>query len=136
MERPNRQAILKNRYTDTHYVYADANGQPLIIENSLPKGGLTYTSPTGKAYVYVIFWTRIVNNTAAAVHLSVAVPADSFKLADKPATSVALPTSAPVQTDKRLSKPDNYFKIVFSLRGNERAESTFVQLGLLIAAGG
>lgn len=130
VKRPNRSALPHDRYTDTRYKYADANGQPLVIENSLPKGGLTYTTPAGKAYVYVIFWTRIVNKTAAPIRLSVAVPTDSFKLADKPTTSFTLPATAPVSTGKRPPAPDNYFKIVFPAEEMTGEKAPLMNYGL------
>lgn len=79
-----------NKYIDTRYKYADPNGKNLIIENSLPKGGLKYTDPNGKEYVYAIFWTRITNEMANPFELSIEVHADSFELP---------------------SSPDKYFKI-------------------------
>ncbi|RSK47483.1 hypothetical protein [Hymenobacter rigui] len=84
----------------------------------------------GKAYVYVIFWTRIVNKTAAPIRLSVAVPVDSFKLADEPATSVALPTTAPVSTGKGLPAPDNYFKIIFPAEEMTEEKAPLMNYGL------
>lgn len=48
---------------DTKYVYSDPSGHNLIIENSLPRGGLKYTDPLGEVYVYAVFWTRIINET-------------------------------------------------------------------------
>ena len=130
VERPNRRAMANDRYTDTRYEYADANGQPLVIENSLPKGGRTYSTPAGKTGVYVVFWTRIVNKTAVPVHSSVALPADSFQLADKPAPSVALPPTASVSAGKRPAKPDNYFKIVFPSEEMTEAKVPLFNYGL------
>ncbi len=79
-----------DKYIDTKYEYIDSMGKSLIIENSLPKGGLKYTDPNVKDYVYAIFWTRITNQTANPFELTIDFPADSFEL---------------------LSSAGNYFKI-------------------------
>lgn len=76
--------ISVDKYIDTRYAYADSNGKHLIIENSLPKGGLKYTDPTGKEYIYAIFWTRIANETATPFELSIDVPAYPFELPSSP----------------------------------------------------
>ncbi len=69
-----------DKYLHTKYEYNDTFGKKLIIENSLPKGGLKYTSPNGKNYVYAIFWTRITNETANPFEFSMDFPAESIKL--------------------------------------------------------
>jgi hypothetical protein len=73
-----------DKYIDTRYAYADSNGKHLIIENSLPKGGLKYTDSTGKEYIYAVFWTRIANETATPFELSIDIPAYSFELPSSP----------------------------------------------------
>lgn len=79
-----------DKFIDTKYEYTDSTGKSLIIENSLPKGGLKYTDSNGKDYVYAIFWTRITNQTANPLELTIDFTADSFELP---------------------SKSDNYFKL-------------------------
>ena len=86
------EVISIDEYIDTRFEYADDTGKYLIIENSLPKGGLKYTYPNGEEYVYAIFWARITNETANPFELSIEFPSDSFKLP---------------------SSPYNYFKIFF-----------------------
>jgi len=65
-------------YTDS--TYTDSTGIVVTIQNSFPKGGLRYTDPTGKDFVYVIFWTRVINETASPLELTINFPADSFAL--------------------------------------------------------
>ncbi len=79
-----------SQFIDTKYEYSNSIGNNLIIENSLPKGGLKYTAPNGKDYVYAIFWTRITNETTKAVDFTIDFPSDSIEL----------PSSA-----------DNYFRV-------------------------
>ena len=69
-----------DKYIDTKFKYADSTGKHLIIENSLPRGGLKYTAPNGEKYVYAIFWTRITNETINPFDLTIDFPADSFEL--------------------------------------------------------
>ncbi|GGG60243.1 hypothetical protein [Hymenobacter glacieicola] len=111
-DRQQRVAVPKTPYTDTWYEYADSTGKRVIIENSLPKGGLRYTAPDGREYVYAVFWTRIVNETAAPVHVSIAVPADSFNLADAPPPPFKWSTEAPAALQQQPALPDNYFKLI------------------------
>lgn len=82
--------ISVDEFIDTKYEYYDAKGKNLIIENSLPKGGLKYTDPDGKAYIFAVFWTQISNETDSPFELTLDFPADSFELP---------------------SSPDNYFKL-------------------------
>ena len=86
----NPQINYSSQFIDTKYEYSDSLGNNLIIENSLPKGGLKYTAPNGKDYVYAIFWTRIINETTKAVDFTIDFPSDSIEL----------PSSA-----------DNYFRV-------------------------
>jgi hypothetical protein len=75
---------LSEKYVDTKYAYTDSIGNRLVIQNSLPKGGLKYTDLTGKEYVYAIFWTRIINETASPFTLTINFPLDSYELPSSP----------------------------------------------------
>jgi len=72
------------KYIDTKYEYIDSTGRSLIIQNSFPKSGTQYTDPTGKRYVYAVFWTRIVNETDNPCELTIDFPAESSELASAP----------------------------------------------------
>ncbi|HEY9487692.1 MAG TPA: hypothetical protein VIQ51_05140 [Chryseosolibacter sp.] len=65
-------------YVDTESKYTDSTGKSVIIQNSLPKGGVRYTDPTGKTFAYLIFWTRVINETDTPLELTINFPADSF----------------------------------------------------------
>ena len=78
------------KYTDTAYHIA-VNKHPfipptvkseasevVIIQNSFPKGGSRYTDPAGKEFVYAFFWTRVSNETASPLELTIHFPADSL----------------------------------------------------------
>lgn len=100
-------------YTDTRYVYTDKHGRQVTIENSLPKGGLIYTSPNGRKYRYAVFWTRMVNETATPFHVSVTPAADSFKIAGVNPNSFGTWLGGVAAANKRSSLPDNYFRLAF-----------------------
>jgi hypothetical protein len=55
----------------TKYEYTDSIGKRLIIQNGFPKGGSTYTDPSGKVYGYAVFWTRIINETDHPLELKI-----------------------------------------------------------------
>jgi hypothetical protein len=60
----------------------------VIIQNSLPKGNGRldstgkngYNDPAGKNFAYAIFWTRVINETATPLELTINFPADSFAI--------------------------------------------------------
>lgn len=68
----------------TKYKYTDSKGASVIIENSFPKGGMRYTGPKGEEYVYAVFWTRIINETANPLELKIDFPVDSYEIPDFP----------------------------------------------------
>jgi hypothetical protein len=84
VQSPKPPAEYSEKYIDTQYKYTDSAGKSLIIQNSLPRGGLKYTDPDGKVYVYAVFWTRIINETGNPFELTVDFPADSYELPSSP----------------------------------------------------
>lgn len=62
----------------TEFKYTDSINKGISIQNSYPKGGQKYTDANGKEYVYVIFWTRITNDTDADLKVAINFPIDSF----------------------------------------------------------
>lgn len=76
--------LSEQQNVDTRYVYVDTNDQNLIIENSYPRGGLKYTDPNGKKYVYAVFWTRITNETNNPFELTMEFTEDSYEFPSSP----------------------------------------------------
>ncbi|MEP7322970.1 MAG: hypothetical protein ABI761_13675 [Saprospiraceae bacterium] len=72
--------------TSTRYI---ETVEGVIIQNSLPKGG-PYTDPTGKRFGYGIFWTRIINETAYPLNLTINFPGDSFAIFPQPESYLKL----------------------------------------------
>ena len=66
-------------YIDTEYMYSDSTGIVVIVQNSLPKGGVS-TDSTGKKFGYRIFFYRVINETSTPLELTVNFPSDSFAI--------------------------------------------------------
>ena len=74
----NKHWRIRNAELATKWLDSETASQGVIIQNSLPKGGGRYTDPTGKSFSYVIFWTRVINETDTPVELTINFPTDSF----------------------------------------------------------
>jgi len=74
----------KSVYVDTEVKYTDSAGKGVVIQNSLPKGGGGYIHSSGKTFSYVIFWTRVINQTTTPLELSIHFPADSLTIFPSP----------------------------------------------------
>jgi hypothetical protein len=87
-------SISSSTHTDT--------GKGVIIQNSEgPRGG-PYTDPGGKKFGYSIFWTRVINETATPLELTINFPADSFKIPPSPDSYLKLfvPPDDPMTRNK------------------------------------
>ena len=74
--KPETKDVSTSGWIDTKYEYSDSVGKRLIIQNSLPKGGLKYTDPNGDVYGYAVFWTRITNETENPLELNIDFPVE------------------------------------------------------------
>ncbi|ANH61032.1 hypothetical protein I597_2134 [Dokdonia donghaensis DSW-1] len=79
-----RLEVSDQKNVDTRYVYSDPIGHNLIIENSYPRGGLKYTDPLGKEYIYAVFWTRITNEMNTPFEFKMEFSEDSYDLPSSP----------------------------------------------------
>lgn len=70
--------------SDTKWVYEDAEGRELSIENSLPRGGLSYTAPNGQEFVYAVFWNRISNETDSPYEIELDFHEKKYELVSSP----------------------------------------------------
>jgi len=66
------------RWLHTESTIPDLSGGEVIIQNSYPKGGSQYKDATGRTFSYVIFWTRVMNETASPIELTIKFPGDSL----------------------------------------------------------
>jgi hypothetical protein len=62
----------------TQFKYDDSLNKGITIQNSYPKGGLKYTAPNGKEYVYVVLWTSITNERDSDLEFSIDFPLKSI----------------------------------------------------------
>jgi hypothetical protein len=71
--------------------YSETISNGVIIQNSFPKGG-PYTGPTKKNfnYSYLVFFTRVVNETPTPLELTINFSADSIEIPSSPDTFVKL----------------------------------------------
>jgi len=67
-------------HLDTEIEYTDSTGNSVIIQNSGPRGGRGFTDATGIRFGYRVFWTRVINEAATPLELTITFPADSFPL--------------------------------------------------------
>ena len=65
-------------YTEIKYTYSPEN--VVIIQNSGPRGGRGFTDDTGIRFGYRVFCTRVINEAATPLELTITFPADSFAL--------------------------------------------------------
>ena len=64
------------------YKYSDVSGKNIIIQNSFPKGGgqiepgglMGYYDWQGNHYGHIVFWTRIINETAKPLEININFP--------------------------------------------------------------
>ena len=79
-------------YINTEALHTDSSGRIVIIQNSKRKAGgslddtgrVGYTAADGKHFGYAIFWTRVINESAAPLELTINFPADSFAISSSP----------------------------------------------------
>jgi len=67
----------KSMYSKYEYNF---KGKRLIVQNSLPKGGIRYVDHKGNEYIYAVFWTRIINETDNSIELKINFPLDSYEI--------------------------------------------------------
>ena len=90
-------------YIDTEIRYTDSNGKGVIIQNSLPKGGTGFTDSTGRKFGYRVFWSRVINEAATPLELTINFPADSFPVPSPDAyMKVFLPPDTMTQDKETL----------------------------------
>jgi hypothetical protein len=71
-------------WVDTEVMYTDSAGKSVMVHNSLPKGGGRYIDSDGKSYKYVIFWTRVINESITPLELAIKFSADPFTIFPSP----------------------------------------------------
>jgi hypothetical protein len=77
-------------WVDTEVKYTDSVGRVVMVHNSLPKGGGEYTDSAGKKYSYVIFWNRVMNESASPLELMIKFPAEPFTIFPSPDSHIKI----------------------------------------------
>ncbi len=84
------QTAPARKWVDSEVRYTDAAGNAVMVHSSLPKGGAVYTDSNGKRYGYVIFWFRVINESASRLALSIKFPAEPFTIFPSPDSHIRL----------------------------------------------
>ena len=84
LEKNNQSEKTSDKNVYTKYKYTNSEGGSITIENSLPKGGMKYTDVKGEIYNYVVFWTRIMNQTDNTLELNINFPLNSYEVPSLP----------------------------------------------------
>ncbi|KAA3626940.1 MAG: hypothetical protein DWQ02_20145 [Bacteroidetes bacterium] len=83
--------------------YSETTSNGVIIQNSFPKGG-PYKGPTTEHfnYSYLVFFSRVINETGKPLELDIHFSADSIAIPNSPGTFVKLFLPPDIMTlDKR-----------------------------------
>ncbi len=82
--------MAKAQHTDFKW-YSETNNNGIIIQNSFPKGG-PYKGATKQHfnYSYLVFFSRVINNTKKPFKLELNFAADSIGIPNSPNTFVKL----------------------------------------------
>ena len=84
LEKNNQSEKTSDKNIYSKYEYTNSEGGSITIENSLPKGGMKYTDVKGEIYNYVVFWTRIMNQTDNTLELNINFPLNSYEVPSLP----------------------------------------------------
>ena len=94
-------------FINTKYEYTESNGARMIIQNSFPRSKINYTDRNGKKYTYAVFWTRIINETANPLELTIDFPLDSFEFPSSSGNYMKLLHSGTMTIDQETFKDDS-----------------------------
>ena len=84
------QTSLTRKWVDTEVMYTDSVGKSVMVHNSLPKGGGRYIDSAGKVYSYVIFWTRVINESTTPIELAIKFPTDPLTIFPSPDSHIKI----------------------------------------------
>jgi len=84
------QTAPTRNWVDTEVKYTDPAGNVVNVQSSLPRGGGGYTGSEGRRYSYVIFWIRIINESAVPAELAINFPADPYTIFPSPDSHIRI----------------------------------------------
>jgi len=86
----NGQVGPTRNWVDSEIKLTDSKGNTAIVTNSLPKGGgVVYQN--GKKYGYVVFWTRMFNQSTTPIELKLKFPEVTFFKPPESYVKIVLP---------------------------------------------
>ena len=86
----NGQVGPPRNWVDSEVKHTDSKGNSVMMTNSLPKGGgVVYQN--GKKYGYVVFWTRMSNQSATPIELKLKFPDVTFFKPPESYVKIVLP---------------------------------------------
>ena len=86
----NGQVGPTRNWVDSEIKLTDSNGNTVMVTNSLPKGGgVVYQN--GKKFGYVVFWTRMSNQSATPIELKLKFPDVTFFKPPESYVKIVLP---------------------------------------------
>jgi hypothetical protein len=86
----NGQVGPTRNWVDSEVKLMDSKGNTAMVTNSLPKGGgVVYQN--GKKYGYVVFWTRMSNQSATPIELKLKFPDVTFFKPPESYVKIVLP---------------------------------------------
>lgn len=100
------QTTPARNWVHTEEEYSDSSGNTLMITNSLPKGGGTYTNSQGNTYSYVVFWYRVTNQSEVPMELELNFPATPFAFFPSPDSHIRLFFPPETLTPEKINEFD------------------------------
>ena len=87
----NGQVGPTRNWVDSEVKLMDSKGNTAMVTNSLPKGGGGVVYQNGKKYGYVVFWTRMSNQSATPIELKLKFPDVTFFKPPESYVKIVLP---------------------------------------------
>ncbi len=112
----------------TKYEHSYSNNEKVIIENSFPKGGFIHTTIAGKEYSYVVFWSRITNNTNYDLELHIDASHQTFKIPASPRVGFKMFFPKNFEQYGRQNLQDYGFNVKEFLDSNIHKPSFFTEI--------
>jgi len=87
------QVSPRRNWVDSEVKHTDSKGNTVMMTNSLPKGGgVVYQNE--KKYSYVVFWTRVFNQSATSIELKIKFPEITFLKSPDSFIQIILPKAS------------------------------------------
>lgn len=123
----NGQVGSTRNWVDSELKYIDSNGNLVKFINSYPRGGgIVYKN--GKKYSYVVFWTRVFNQSATRIELKIKFPEVIFFKSPESYIQIVLPKET-MSIDK-VQSFDYGLTNLQSLLNDEFNQLSYIQINI------